>query len=152
MKRLNKTAKEKLIIENFAKVFNKIKRLDEASINADGELEDLELGDDQFLYSITYQTVTPESAEHGDYADQGFIVEKESGTLEEIAREAKNRYGIYSNTSSPAVASSWASVDPERDYQSGEETYYNLHVRNVDGSELSEEQIQFINQYLEDYR
>ena len=47
-------------------------------------------------WDITFDTITPESAERGNYADSGFEKENETGTLRDLIDDAK-RYGIYGN-------------------------------------------------------
>jgi len=76
----------------------------------------------KFKVSKTYQVITPESAEIGDHADQGFEYENNEFTLRELLKEIENG-GFVENSGR------WLStVDPERDYQTGEETFYNLHI------------------------
>ncbi len=78
-------------------------------------------------YSICYQTITHESAESGDYADSGFMVEKEKSRLRDIISEAKRQYGIVARASNDLTLW-WESCDPERDYREGTETLYTLHI------------------------
>ena len=71
-------------------------------------------------FSITYEVVTQESAEYGDFKECGFLYEDLS--LSDAVYKAIN-LGIYDNT-----GSDWfQSVDPDIDYQTGEETSYSLH-------------------------
>ena len=56
-------------------------------------------GDKKYQYSVTYQTITPESAENGDFDDSGFEVEKTIDELQDILQEAVNRYYIYEPSS-----------------------------------------------------
>ena len=91
---------------------------------------------------FTYQTVTPESAEHGDFAEHGFITPgywkyplDDSGDckyertiwgigdlrgLIDFAHELGIQFHGFAD---------WAeSVDPDRDYSDGSETFYAMHI------------------------
>jgi hypothetical protein len=90
---------------------------------------------------ITYEIVTPESAEHGDAAERGFVeprfqmkvpIEEVMGnegewpkaSLEWTLREAEQYLGRHGMEDS----GNWFnSLDPDRDYQTGAETYESLH-------------------------
>lgn len=80
------------------------------------------------LISKTYQTITPESAEDGDIADQGFVFEDEPYTFRELLRLIQME-GFNSVSCSPATGEpyEWLDTYPEPDYQTGEETIYSLH-------------------------
>ena len=94
--------------------------------------------------TFCYQTVTPESAEHGDFADHGFIMpglwkfpcddnltdakngEFDLTDLREIINFAHD-LGI-----NECEGADWLySVDPDTNYSTGEETTYSLHIDNV---------------------
>jgi len=77
-------------------------------------------------YSITYQVVTPESAEIGDFEDTGFLVENDEDDLRYIICKAKG-LGIVSRSQND-LTHWWESEDPGINYQTGEQTYYNLHI------------------------
>lgn len=120
-------------------------------------------GDKKYQYSVTYQTITPESAEEGDFDDSGFEVEKTIDELQDILQEAVNRYGIHepsstkneNGISSVTAGCWWSSVSPDnnRDYfEKGIEKYYSLHIYNVDGSELTQEESQLITNKLKEGR
>jgi hypothetical protein len=85
--------------------------------------------------AITFETVTPESAEHGDFAETGFELEPrpyERGDL-----KAYGRAEFISEPSSyPTIdASTWftqGQCDQDRAYfERGEETRLSLHLGNV---------------------
>ncbi len=101
-----------------------------------------------YKVGITYETITPESSEEGDFADSGWEKEYEDSSIKDILRE-KNNYGISEPSSSqPHAGMWWSSVDPSgtRDYyEKDEEKYYGLHLKHLDNSELSEEEIIFFN-------
>ena len=88
---------------------------------------------------VTYQIVTPESAEHGDYEEAGFILpasgfhlrvpldevdEFEDSELQWDLQDAEQwlgRNAMYD-------CGNWfESCDPEEDYTTGESTTYSLH-------------------------
>jgi hypothetical protein len=80
-----------------------------------------------FTYSITYQIVSPESAENGDFEETGFKVKDENGTLAEIA-EICEKEGI-----SEIEGAAWLySIDPEHNidfFEKGHEKTYSLHIK-----------------------
>ena len=76
-----------------------------------------------FKVSKTYQIITEESAEYGDYEEQGFIYEDQEFYLRDLIREIKNG-GFVQNSGR------WLStIDAEKNYKTGAETYYNLHIK-----------------------
>ena len=86
----------------------------------------------------TYDVVTPESAENGDFAENGFTGKKWNV---DYAEEA---YGILSDEGPVEwVGSWWYSMDPERDWSDGSETYYGFHPEG-----FSDEEIDYINRRL----
>lgn len=76
----------------------------------------------------TYQVISPESAEIGDFEDQGFDYQDQEMTLREVLSEVE-RGGFTEWSSSGGFHNGiWLStIDPDRDMQSGNETYYSLH-------------------------
>jgi len=113
-------------------------------------------------FAFTYQIVTPESAENGDFDDHGFVVDGHEfslnnekiaddilnenpddyhtqwklGTLEEVIRIARN-YGISEPSDSTIQCGTWFySVDPDINYRTGEDTTYSFHVDGVTRSTL----------------
>lgn len=80
-------------------------------------------------FSITYEVITPESAEHGEAEARGFIYED----LE--FREAFQRIqykGGYSNCEAseyPVRSSRWLTFyGIDEDYCTGSETHWSLHI------------------------
>lgn len=113
-------------------------------------------------FAFTYSTVTPESAEHGDHADHGYVVdgwkfsmnddeicndiinvnpdayreEWKAGSLTDVIRIAGG-YGICEASDSEIGIGTWfSSTDPEQNYQTGEDTMYDFHVDGVTLSTL----------------
>ena len=82
-------------------------------------------------YSITYQIITPESAEMGDYSDQGYErYDETADSFRELVNLVKDR-GFSEPSCSPVTYSDniwFSTVDPDRNYQTGEETYYSIHI------------------------
>lgn len=92
--------------------------------------------------ATTYQTVTPESAEQGDYADQGWEDEEgESMTPDEYDAEdgitavdkavrfLQDKGGNEPSSSQFHEGVWYSTVDPERDFHTGEEKYYSFHLK-----------------------
>ncbi len=88
---------------------------------------------------FTYQTVTPESAEHGDFDSSGFIM---PGMLRYDDYYKRNEWkpgdlaGLIDFARSLGIAqhpdADWFySVDPDVDYQTGEDTTYAMHIDGV---------------------
>lgn len=78
------------------------------------------------LISRTFDVVTPESAEEGESAESGFLVESESVTFRELVSLMKS----HPNPSCyPArgEAYEWLSTYPETDYRDASERTESLH-------------------------
>jgi hypothetical protein len=74
------------------------------------------------LISKTYETVTPESAEHGDIEDSGFDYENENFTFKEFLHEIETSGCIYSE------GCTWLYSEPQiEDYGTCETKSYALH-------------------------
>jgi hypothetical protein len=71
--------------------------------------------------SKTYEIITPESAEHGDFEETGFEFEHEQYSFKDLCDLIMDE-GFYNE------GSDWLNtVDPDRNYATGEETFYGLH-------------------------
>jgi hypothetical protein len=76
------------------------------------------------MLSKTYQVSTYESAEDGDYAEQGFEFEREPFSFRELVQALDD----YAEPSDSSIGSrTWVSSYPETDYRTGAETIYSLH-------------------------
>jgi len=107
--------------------------------------------DKKFKYSITFQSWDEESLEVGQTNNQGFIEKDEVDTIGEILHKANSDYGIYM----PVSFGTWESTEPieDKDYfEKGIKTYFGLHLKNEDGTEISEEENDFITFLLSDGR
>ena len=101
------------------------------------------MGDYKMEYSITYSSFDEDSLEVGESLDSGYEVEPEVETMSEILHMAYRDYGIYS----PVSIGRWESTIPleNRDYfEKGISKYFTLHIKNEDGTEISEEVNDFI--------
>jgi hypothetical protein len=98
------------------------------------------MGSKNYFMSKTYQVVTPESAEQGDYEDQGFEYESISfDSLWAIAYEIRNAGATEKSSSGPATSHDWYStVDGEKDYRTGSETTYSFHPKDLTDQETKE--------------
>ena len=87
---------------------------------------------------FTYQTVSPESSEQGDYSETGFILPGmwKFPDIDDYSRQEWNPgdlASIISFAQSLGINSGegcdWLySVDPDENYQTGESTTYSMHV------------------------
>lgn len=94
----------------------------------------------KYLMSKTYQVVTPESAEQGDFSDQGFEYEgNEFDTLWDVAEEIRNAGATELSSSGEASPHDWYStVDGDTDYKTGAETTYSFHPKDLTPEEAKE--------------
>ncbi len=81
-------------------------------------------------FSISYETITIESAKDGDHADSGFILE--DVTLREAISELTWHRGAYVEADCwPVTKPRWFTFyNVKEDYQTGEITHYTLHIPN----------------------
>jgi hypothetical protein len=91
-----------------------------------------------FTYSITFDVVTPESAENGDFAESGFISQDDvAETLADLADAISDNCGhveanVYPFPAHGPIGSlAFYGVDPDVDYSTGAETRRALHVDNI---------------------
>lgn len=102
-----------------------------------------------FKYSITFQETNEESRELSDFSDSGFIIENETDEIGDILKLAQQTYGIYY----PISFGAWESTTPEHNakyFEKGIETYYALFIKNEDGTDITEEEYDFITFLLSD--
>ena len=103
----------------------------------------------KLVWTVCYSTVTPESAECGDFDDCGWLDEygytyssrndesagnldaakdgafDRSGTLRDFMQDV-DRYRIFARTRGDATR--WFEGAPDIDYSTGEETTYTIHL------------------------
>ena len=86
----------------------------------------------KFLVSKTYEIWDEEAYEAGDTDDRGFIFEDQRMTAREIIEEIVNN-GIQSASATnwkKQISNVWlSSNDGIQDYQTGDTTYYSLHIK-----------------------
>lgn len=102
-----------------------------------------------FKYSITFQETNDESREVSDFSDSEFIIENKTDEIGDILKLAKQTYGIYY----PIAFGVWESTTPEQNakyFEKGIETYYGLFIKNEDGTDITEEEYDFITFLLSD--
>lgn len=94
------------------------------------------------IIKTTYQIVTPESAEDGDFADQGWDDEEGESMLpdeydiedgitavDKAVDFLKNeKYTTEPSSNEFYVGLSYSTPDPDRNYSTDEETYYTCHL------------------------
>lgn len=85
------------------------------------------------LFSITYEIVTDESAEHGEYEEAGFYLEDLSFSEAWSYLRNLGAMGCHCEADSYPISvkcpPSWLSFqDVETDYTTGEVTSYALHI------------------------
>jgi hypothetical protein len=138
----------KAIIETIISRQDKMQGSENSGIN---EVDNPETQDK--IITTTYQIVTPESAEQGDYAEQGWKDEEgESMTPDEYdmedgvtaidkAVEFLKHNGANEPSSSPTITigNTWYSTSsPDIDYTTGAETYYSYHLKGFTPEEEQE--------------
>jgi hypothetical protein len=80
-----------------------------------------------FKVSKTYQCVTPESAEHGDFSDQGYEWQDKDYSLRELLYEIKSQGNEYAQLNNDNYADIYG-WNYTSDYKTGEDTTPCLHV------------------------
>jgi hypothetical protein len=85
----------------------------------------------KLLFSVTFQTVTEESAEIGDYEDQGIIAE--GLTLREAIKEANETHdghslGIESIEASDTHTPQWVNINHSPDLYTGVQETRSIHL------------------------
>lgn len=81
---------------------------------------------EQTIYiSRTYAIITPESAYHGDFEEQGFLAEREEVTLRELVLIIRGgRPSCYPPSGS---VNEWVSYHTNNNFTTGEETIESVH-------------------------
>lgn len=89
--------------------------------------------------SMSYGVVTPESAEEGDYAENGWEFEnKPFASIRDLVEDDDVQYKTWAEwSSSDAGPDEWIVGEPERDWQTMEDTAHDLFVKHCDGSPIT---------------
>lgn len=78
------------------------------------------------LFAVTFETVTPESAEAGDVAERGYIVD--AGTLRDCADVLRWHGAAVSSDSWPMVRPRWLTWPGDVSHADGSERTLSLHI------------------------
>jgi hypothetical protein len=106
---------------------------------------ELMAGKEGYVVSMTYEIVTPESAESADVAERGFEYKKNKyDTIEEIFDDWDNKKNWVEWSSSSPRSGDWLVSEEERDFSSGSFTTYGLHIERADRKPLSKDEIKEI--------
>ena len=93
---------------------------------------------DRYSVTICYATITPESAENGDFADNGIEDEFTEVFFSAIFDHNEIRWNSWYLSDSHISDHTWLYTIPEtRNYSTGEEIEYTLHIKRIDGKPLS---------------
>lgn len=104
-----------------------------------------------YHYKMTYGVVTEESAQEGDYEDQGWVEEGSDAyeSLEDILSDREIQYKNWIGwSSSQPGPSDWLTSDDEQDAASGDYYSYDLWIYRGDGQPLSKEEMAYISKAL----
>ena len=105
----------------------------------------------KFKYSISFETFDEESLEAGQSDVRGYEIKDDTDAIGDILMLANTTYGIYM----PVSFGTWESTEPVENtdfWERGIRTYYALHLTNEDGTEISQEENDFISFLLSDGR
>ena len=91
----------------------------------------------QFMIGVAYETVTYDNDKNSKVKRRGWEVPYQEADPHDIDAYA-TKYQIPARRGDDA-RKSWESEEPFQDGMTGEETYYILHVKNLDGSDVSKE-------------
>lgn len=102
-----------------------------------------------YVYRMTYGVVTEESAQDGDYADQGWEIEGSETfqSLRDLLRDVPG-HSWLEWSSYPPSPGSWITSEGEQDMHSGDSTNYDLFIEHADGSELSKREMAYVHKQL----
>jgi len=78
--------------------------------------------------AVSYQIVTPESAEAGEAAESGMSVPRRPAGVREVMAWLEKCHEVSSTL---IDAYTWATTSPELDFYSGGETTYSVHVYGI---------------------
>ncbi len=80
-----------------------------------------------FRVSKTYSTVSPESAERGDFCDSGYVYENKACSLHEVL-ELVADHGCFDNFQDNGIYQDLYQIEREIDYSNAHETSECLHI------------------------
>jgi hypothetical protein len=123
------------------------------NIFSDEEFEELNDKDRDgwqgYYFQMTYEIVTHESAEVGEFEDTGWINEHSDSytILSDLLRNVSDHCWVEWSSSN-RDKNSWLISDGEEDYITGDTTSYCLWVHRVDGKELTQQEYEYIEEVL----
>ena len=79
------------------------------------------------LITKTYQIITEESAENGEFAESGFIFESVEYSFREIVDLLKDNGGTMSSYPSKGSIYDWLCGNPDIDYITGNQEMTSIH-------------------------
>ena len=105
----------------------------------------------EYTYKMTYEVVTPESAEDGEAEERGWEEEGSEPyeSLEDVlnASEISQKNWIEWSDSTPS-ARSWLVSEADQDFRTGADTTYNLWIMRADGTPLDQDELREISRVL----
>lgn len=103
-----------------------------------------------YHYKMTYGVVTEESAQEGDYEDQGWVEEGSDAyeSLDDVLEASDLQHNWLEWSSSQPGPHDWLISEGEQDMYSGEDTTYDLWIYRGDGQPLSKEEMAYISKAL----
>ena len=98
------------------------------------------IGDGPYIYNITYDIVTPESAEIGDYEDSGFeIQDAEADDMDDLIHQLEDYGFAEDNRPGSLDELTFSTVDAVHDrayFEDGESKYYTVFIKREDGKDF----------------
>lgn len=114
-------------------ISSEIKRIAQ-NIKAQEDYDDEVEFPGKYYMSRTYNIVTEESAEEGDYAETGWDLEDvEYDSLDGLLDDAEYDHSWVSWSSSHPGPHDWVISQEEVDFSSGDSTTYNLFIEKTPG-------------------
>ena len=129
-----------------------------ASMFPDGVLDDEaldELTPEQrrawkgYKVSMSYEVWHQADYAHGDTDDKGWEIQDEhEDTLEDVTHTLSGQSWLHWSSSGTVGRYDWLISQPEEDFRTGSNTYYNAFVTRKDGQRLSKAELDYLNKKL----
>lgn len=104
-----------------------------------------------YVFKMSYETITPESAEEGDAEERGWEFENSEryNSLEDLLNESHvvNHSWVEWSSSHP-TSRDWLVSECEENYRTGGTTDYHLWIERWDNEPLSREEMAYISKNL----
>jgi hypothetical protein len=103
-----------------------------------------------YRFRMAYDIVTPESAEDGDTAENGWEVEESEvyRGLQDLLKEVSDHTWVEWSSTAVNTAHDWITSEGEEDFGTGDTKSYSLWISRVDGKPLSKREFDYINENL----